>query len=134
LISRLRPYEINSVRIESTDLPMDAPIDTLPLDAVPYLRSGLRLAFPVRRSRGAVFDILLENGEPLPAGAVVTVVGRSEEFPVGLRGEVYVTGLEANNQLTAAWGQHRCELNVSFPETDDPLPNLGTMTCRGVER
>jgi outer membrane usher protein len=134
LISRLRPYEINSVRIESTDLPMDATIETLQLDAIPYLRSGLRLAFPVRRSQGAVFNILLENGEPLPAGAVVTVAGRSEEFPVGLRGEVYVTGLEASNQLTAAWGQQRCALNVPFPASDDPLPDLGVFTCSGVEQ
>lgn len=134
LVSRLRPYEINSVRIESTDLPMDATIDKLQLDAIPYLRSGLRLAFPVRRSRGAVFNIVLENGEPLPAGAVVSVAGRSEEFPVGLRGEVYVTGLEASNQLAVTWGQQRCALNVSFPESDDPLPHLGTFECSGVER
>lgn len=134
LISRLRPYEINSVRIESADLPMDATIGTLQLEAIPYLRSGVRLAFPVRRSRGAVFNIVLDDGEPLPAGAIVTVVGRSEEFPVGLRGEVYVTGLDASNQLVAAWGQQRCGLNVSFPESDDPLPHLGTLRCRGIER
>ncbi|HEY5755629.1 MAG TPA: fimbria/pilus outer membrane usher protein [Steroidobacter sp.] len=134
LISRLRPYEINSVRIESTDLPMDATIEALQLDAIPYLRSGLRLAFPVRRSRGAIFDIVLASGEPLPAGAVVTVVGRSEEFPVGLRGEVYVTGLEASNQLRATWGQQSCRLEVSFPESDDPLPHLGTFECKGIAR
>ncbi len=50
LISRLRPYENNSVRIESADLPLDATIGALQLDATPYLRSGLRLAFPVKRS------------------------------------------------------------------------------------
>jgi outer membrane usher protein len=111
---------------------MDATIGTLQLDAIPYLRSGLRLAFPVKRSQGAVFSIVLEDGEPLPAGAIVTVVGRSEEFPVGLRGEVYVTGLESSNQLVATWGQRRCSLNVSFPPSDDPLPHLGTFRCDGV--
>jgi len=131
LISRLRPYEINSVRIEPADLPMDATIGTLQLEAIPYLRSGLRLAFPVKRSRGAVFDLVLENGEPVPSGAIVTVAGRSEEFPVGLRGEVYVTGLETANQLEVAWGQRRCQLEVSFPPSDDPLPHLGRFTCGG---
>lgn len=134
LISRLRPYEVNSVRIESADLPMDATIGTLQLDAIPYLRSGLRLAFPVQRSRGAVFNIVLENGEPMPAGAVVTIAGSSEEFPVGLGGEVYVTGLDASNQLVALWGQQRCNLQVSFPESDDPLPHLGAFACRWSER
>lgn len=132
LISRLRPYEINSVRIEPGDLPMDASIGTLQLQAIPYLRSGLRLAFPVQRSRGAIFDIVLDNGDPMPAGAIVTVTGGSEEFPVGLRGEVYVTGLDTNNQLVATWGQRRCEFQVAFPKSDDPLPHLGTYTCSGT--
>lgn len=134
LISRLRPYEVNSVRIESADLPMDAAIGSLQLDAIPYLRSGLRLAFPVKRSRGAVFSIVLDSGEPLPPGAVVTMVDQNEEFPVGLRGEVYVTGLDANNRLRATWGRQSCLLNISFPESDDPLPDLGTFKCSGVER
>ncbi len=134
LISRLRPYEVNSVRIEPANLPMDATIGTLQLDAIPYLRSGLRLAFPVKRSRGAVFNIVLDDGEPLPAGAIVTVDGQAMEFPVGLRGEVYVTGLDATNQLRASWKQHSCDLNISFPETDDPLPDLGTFQCSGVSR
>jgi len=134
LISRLRPYEVNLVRIEPNDLPMDATIGTLQLEAIPYLRSGLRLAFPVKRSRGALFAIVLDDGEPLPAGAVVTIVGQSDEFPVGLRGEVYVTGLDASNRLVASWGQQRCSLAVSFPESDDPLPNLGTFKCSGIKR
>lgn len=134
LISRLRPYEINSVRIESADLPMDATIGALQLDATPYLRSGLLLAFPVKRSRGAIFSIVLDSGEPLPAGAIVTIAGQPEEFPVGLRGEVYVTGLDATNDLRVAWGEQTCAVNVSFPESSDPLPDLGTVTCSGVTR
>lgn len=134
LISRLRPYEINSVRIESADLPLDATIGALQLDATPYLRSGLLLAFPVKRSRGAIFRIVLDSGEPLPAGAIVTIAGQTEEFPVGLRGEVYVTGLDANNDAQAAWGEQTCAVNVSFPESSDPLPDLGTFTCSGVTR
>lgn len=134
LISRLRPYEINSVRIESADLPLDATIGALQLDATPYLRSGLLLAFPVKRSRGAIFSIVLENGEPLPAGAIVTIVGQADEFPVGLRGEVYVTGLDANNDVQAAWGGQSCGIKVSFPDSSDPLPDLGAFTCSGVTR
>jgi len=134
LISRLRPYEVNSVRIESADLPMDATIGALQLDAIPYLRSGLKLTFPVRRSRGALFSIVLDDGEPMPAGALVTIVGRSEEFPVGLDGEVYVTGLDASNELVATWGRQSCGLHVSFPESNDPLPHLGSIGCNRIER
>lgn len=134
LISRLRPYEVNSVRIEQADLPMDARIGALQLDAIPYLRSGLLLSFPVKRSRGATLTLLLDSGEPLPAGAVVKLAGEAEEFPVGLRGETYVTGLEAANQLHATWRGQTCVVDVAFPKSDDPLPDLGVFKCGGVKQ
>jgi outer membrane usher protein len=134
LISRLRPYEVNSVRIDAGDLPMDATIGALHLEAIPYLRSGLRLDFPVRRSGGGLLSIVLDDGEPIPAGAVVTVEGQGEEFPVGLRGEVYVTGLETTSRLRASWNQRACTFDVSFPDSEDPLPDLGTVRCSGVQR
>jgi len=134
LIPRLLPYQTNLVRIEQADLPMDAQVDSLQVDAVPYFRSGMRLAFPVKLSRGALLTLVLENGEPMPAGAVVTLEGSPEEFPVGLRGEVYVTGLGASNRLRASWRGQACEVVVAFTPTEDPLPHLGTHPCKGVAR
>jgi len=134
LVSRLRPYEVNSVRIEQADLPLDAQIGALQLDAIPYLRSGVVVSFPVKRSRGAVFNLMLDDGAAVPAGAVVKIVGQPEEFPVGLRGEVYVVGLESTNRLEVSWRGQRCGVDVPFPESSDPLPDLGTFKCGGVVR
>ena len=137
LLTGLRSYQKNSVRIEQSDIPLDAQIDTLQLEAVPYFRSGLVLKFPVKRSRGALLSVVLENGEPLPAGAQVQIIGdnilETELFPAGMRGEVYLTGLEAENQLSVIWKEQSCEFALFFPETTDPLPHLGTYTCVGVE-
>ena len=137
LLTGLRSYQKNLVRIEQSDIPLDAQIDTLQLDAVPYFRSGLVLKFPVKRSRGALLTVVLKNGEPLPAGAQVQIIGdnilENELFPTGMRGEVYLTGLEADNQLRAIWKEQSCEFAMPFPETTDPLPHLGTYICVGVE-
>ena len=137
LLPRLRPYQKNTVRIEQADLPFDAKIDAVQLDAVPYLRSGLLLKFPVKRSRGALLTIVLENGEPLPAGAQVQIIGddveENEVFPTGLRGEVYLTGLAVSNRLRVTWREQSCEFMLPFPESTDPLPDLGTYICTGVE-
>lgn len=133
LVARLRPYQKNSVRIEQADLPLDAQIDAVQLDAVPYFRSGLLLRFPVKRSRGALLTVVLENGEPVPAGAAAQIVGENEEFPVGLRGEVYLTGLAASTRLRVAWRGQSCEFTLPFPETTEPLPHLGAYTCTGVK-
>ena len=137
LLTGLRSYQKNSVRIEQSDIPLDAQIDTLQLEAVPYFRSGLLLKFPVKRSRGALLSVVLENGEPLPAGAQVEIIDENilenELFPTGMGGEVYLTGLEAENQLRVIWKEQSCEFTLAFPETTDPLPHLGTYICIGVE-
>ena len=137
LLPSLRAYEKNSVRIEQADLPFDVQIDAVQLDAVPYSRSGLIMKFPVKRLRAALLTVVLENGEPLPAGAQVQIIddnlGENEIFPTGMRGEVYLTGLELSNRLRVTWQKQSCEFALPFPETTDQLPHLGNYICNGVE-
>ena len=137
LVTGLQPYQKNSVRLEQSDLPFEAQIDAVQLDAVPYFRSGLMLKFPVKRSRGALLTVVHENGEPVSAGALAQIIGDSdlenENFPIGLRGELYLTGLETNNRLQITLKKQSCEFALPFPETTDPLPHLGAYICVGVE-
>jgi outer membrane usher protein len=132
LIPRLRPYEANPVSIEQADLPLDAEIPTLEQMAVPYRRSGLELDFAVKRSRGALVVLQLENGAPVPSGAVARLVGGEDAFPVGLRGESYVTGLSEHSRLTVGWPGGACEIAVHFEPSADPLPRLGPYVCKGA--
>ena len=136
LVPGLHSYQKNLVRIEEDDLPFDAQIDAVQMDAVPYFRSGLLLKFPVKSSRGALLTVVLEDGEPLPVGAQVQIVGdkivENELFPSGYRGKVYLTGLAASNRLRVTLQGQSCEFMVLFPETTESLPHLGTYTCIGV--
>ena len=137
LLPRLRPYEKNTVRIEQSDLPLDAQIDAVQLDAVPSFRSGLLLKFPVKRSRGALLTVVLENGKPLPAGAQAQIIGDNVEqnkiFPAGMGGELYLIGLAASNRVRVTLLEQSCEFMLPFPESTDPLPYLGIYTCTRVE-
>jgi outer membrane usher protein len=130
----LRAYDVNRVSIEEHDLPLDAQVDRLKIEAVPYYRSGLLLDFPVRRSHGATLRIRLDDGAPVPSGAIVQVVGRDEDFPVALNGEAYKTGLEQHNRLRTTWKGRSCEFDADFPPSVEPLPDLGTFACHGVAR
>jgi outer membrane usher protein len=133
VLPRLRAYDRNPITVEQTDLPFDARITALALQAVPYFRSGVFLDFPVRRVRAATFRVVLEDGTDLPSGALARIAGKDEAFPVALRGEAYVEGLEARNRVTITWRGQSCELDVSYPPNADPLPDLGTFLCKGVK-
>jgi outer membrane usher protein len=132
LLPRLRAYEKNEISMEQADLPLDAKVGSLSMDAVPYFRSGTVVRFPITRAHDALLSITLDDGTPLPAGALVRIAGQDEDFPVGHDGVVYLTGLAANNRLRATWREQSCELTVPFPAKSEPLPDLGTYVCTGV--
>ena len=132
VLPRLRAYDRNQVSIDHNDLPFDATLDRLRLDAVPYLRSGVLLEFPVHRVRAATLHVLLEDGTPLPSGALARFEGKDKQFPVALRGEAYLEGFEQTNRIVFTWRGQSCTLEVPYPRTSDLLPELGTFVCKGV--
>ena len=133
LIPGLRAYDNNIISIDQHDLPLDAEISTLKLNAVPSYRSGLVLKFPIKHSRGATLTIHLENGKPLPVGASVQEVGKNEIYTTGYDGEVYVVGLEPRTTLIASWGGQKCQFEMSFAVSANPLPDLGIFICKGIK-
>ena len=132
LLPRIRPYERSAVTIDSTDLPLDAKVDALALDAVPFFRSGVVLQFPVSRARGATLRIQLANRVALPSGARVQIAQQSEDFPVAADGEVYLSGLSEQNVLYVRWRGQACRIPVTYLASNDPVPYLGIFLCEGV--
>ena len=134
VLPRLRAYDRNPVSVELDDLPADAKLDGNKLVAVPYARSGLLLDFPVMRERGVLLQIVLDDGEPLPPSSVVVVEGRTEEFPVAYRGEVYLTDLGAKNRLRATYRGQSCDFELDVPPSTEAVQKLGPVACSGVRR
>jgi outer membrane usher protein len=128
LIPRLRAYEENPVRIDVSDLPLDAQINFIEQPAVPYFRSGVVLDFEVTRSRGAMFRLQREGGEPVPAGSIISTAN-GEQFPVGYDGAAFVTGIDHGADMAARWNGTVCRFQLTLPDNDDPLPDLGAVTC-----
>lgn len=129
VLPRMRAYEPNPISVKQQDLPLDAELNKLTINAVPYYRSGVFVNFPVRHAHGATFRLKQQDGSDVPAGAVVTIAGRDYTFPVAYGGQVYVTGLTKHNDLTVRWDSKSCGIKIDYPATRDPLPNLGSFTC-----
>jgi len=132
LVTRLRAYQNNIITIQPENLPLDAEVTTLRLSLSLSRRSAALVSFPVKPARGALLRIVLDDGAPLPAGALVSVEGGAEEFPVARRGEAYVKGLASRNVVQARWKGQRCDIEVTMPKSAGPLPVLGPLICHGV--
>jgi outer membrane usher protein len=128
LLDSLRPYESNAVRIDPTELPLDATLATPAMSITPAYRSGPVIRFPVARSSAATLRLTMPDGTPVPAGA--RVVTPYEQVPVALDGLVYLTVAAGRQSARAEWLGSRCLFEFERPVLDDPQPDLGVMTCR----
>lgn len=130
LLTRLMPYQRNSIRLDPTELPINAEIDNIEQVVVPSARSGVKVVFPVRSGRGALLHILLENGKTAPAGALIELAGDNKEFFVARRGEAFITGLQPRNSLRMKWDKRTCIFDVILPPGDlDDIARLGPLVC-----
>ena len=130
LLDRLRAYETNKVSINPLELPMDAALETASMSVTPAYRSGPLVSFPVRRSQAATLRLRLPGGQAVPAGAGVTVAGRT--YPVALDGLVYIENAGEARSATADWQGNHCTFAIDRPQTSDPAPDLGDVTCRAA--
>ncbi|MGM0517704.1 MAG: fimbria/pilus outer membrane usher protein [Pseudomonadota bacterium] len=129
-IPDMRAFERNQVRIAGGDLPLDARIGTLDSIAVPGYRQGALVEFDAEPARGALITLVQENGEPIPAGATVRIVGKDQRFPVARRGQTWVTGLPPVSTIEARWDGHRCTAGIQLPDNPGPVPQIGPVTCK----
>jgi len=131
-LPRLHAYRPNHIRVEPADLAIDTEIDSLRMQPVPAWRSGVVIEFPIRSVAAATLTLLHEDGSVVPAGAVATIAGQSEEFPIGREGQAYLTGLQEMNAVTVSWQNQQCVVNVPYVREKGTLPDLGSFTCQWV--
>jgi outer membrane usher protein len=130
LVPRLLPYQANRIRLDPSELPISAELDTIEKIVVPAARSGVSIRFPVRTGRGALVRIVMAGGEPAPAGARIELAGDDKEFFVARRGEAFVTGLQAKNSLRMRWRDSSCGLSFELPPGGiDEIARVGPLVC-----
>lgn len=129
IVPDLRDFDSNSLRLETSDLPMNAQVETDQVSIRPGRRTGVTLDFGVRRTVDAVVIIKLADGSPLPAGTIVKIEGGPAEISAP-GGAVYLAGLGSTNIVTAALAGGVCGFSFSLPPHAGIQPRLGPFTCR----
>lgn len=130
ILPELQPYQANNVRIDTKNLPLDISVAVTEVDTAPYFRSGVLLSLPAKRTVGAVVAFTQANGRPVPAGATLQLLGDNTEFPVGKKGEAYITGLKVGeNVATINWAEMMCTISFTLPADAGFQPSIGPFQC-----
>ncbi len=131
LLPGLRPYEGNRVRLEVDDLPLDAEITTAEVEAVPFDRSGMTIAFPLARMDQATAILLDGDGAPLPVGLRLRSADGAVTGWVARDGFTQIKGAGASAVAIAAEeGGEAVTCPIPPAPPGELLPDLGTVTCR----
>lgn len=133
LVTGLQPYNVNNLRLNPSDLPLSAEIDSLEQTVVPRLRGAVKLSFAVRSGRAALVTVRLPDGQAAPIGAEIELVGDTQRFMVGRGGLAFVTGLQNSQQLRLHWKGSSCQMLLALaPGDPNDIARPAPLTCNGV--
>jgi outer membrane usher protein len=130
MLPALRPYEANRVRLEIEDLPLDARIGSAEAVAVPYERSGVAVAFDVRRERQATARLIDGADRPLPVGLRLGSADGSVSAWIAKDGFSAIVGGDMAAEVTGTAAERRWSCMLPPVPTDTTLPDLGEIVCR----
>ena len=130
VVPTLVPYNRNIIRLDDDGVPVNMGMDFTDKTIVPMSRSGVFLKFAATPATGALFQLITENGEPLPLDTEVTINDNRTVYTVALRGEVFITEVSFPAHLHARWGNQQCEAVVNAGPENKPLPRIGPVPCK----
>lgn len=132
LITPLRAYLPNLIAVDPLSAPMGVGFGNTTQRITPMWRSGNVVEFDMRRGRSALVRLKLADGTPVPPAARVSNLDTGERLPVGLDGQVFMSGLpDAGARVRVEWNHSACDVAVT-PEGNDPVLDLGPYTCGGT--
>lgn len=131
VITDLRPFEENRLRLEATDLPLSSQVADTGLSIVPGRRSAVTARFKVESMRQIFARLVLENGDPVPAGSSVHTVHGEASALVGYGGRVSLATQDTGTLgVRADWSGGACRAALETGGAEIGVLDLGRVTCR----
>ncbi|MCG9076098.1 fimbria/pilus outer membrane usher protein [Laribacter hongkongensis] len=129
LVQGLHAYQDNRISIAIDDLPLDATVETFERNVVPAWRSGGITNFRLMPQSGFSFRLVDDNGQFVPAGALIQTSDQQPLGQAGLDGKVFIAPATPVTRIIASWDSGSCY--AMLPGTiGAALPDLGTLSCK----
>ncbi|UYK82111.1 fimbria/pilus outer membrane usher protein [Xanthomonas sacchari] len=127
LVTPLLAWQHNRLSIDPMRLAPELRPEQVDQIVVPRDRTGVVVAFPIRRSDGVLVQLHDAADAPLPVGS--RVHGPGVDTVVGYDGQAYVEGLApGRNDLEVDMQGSRCRFRIERP-TQAPPTRLGPLRC-----
>lgn len=127
----LSPYKRNRITLEPDSLNDDVDITDSVQQVVPTAGAVVLSAYTTHIG-SRILLTLSRNGTLLPFGTLVAVNGIAQNSGiVGDKGEVYLSGVNNGDTVTAQWGSdrdQRCTAQITLSETENPSTGIQQMT------
>ena len=137
VVPRVIPYQQNIFRVDLKRLPLNIETDDDKVVLVPAYRSAAIGQIKLFRAVSALMVVTDHNGDPIPLGTEVNLLGSSERYVVGRGGRLYLSRLQKKNEIVIVLESGECRLTLEIPERHfSPLVDgnrrlqLGNQICK----
>ncbi len=118
LASNLMPYRKNDVSLITETLPANVELEQTVKTVVPTRGAIVRANYLASVGVRMLMSLTQQNGQSVPFGAIASIEGAEHSsFIVGESGQVYLTGLDPQVNLTVKWGNqsaNTCRVHYSI--------------------
>lgn len=130
LVSALRSWQRNLLSIDTLELPADVRVARVEAEVTPRQSAGVRVDFPIQPVRAALLVLQDADGQALPVGSRVHLVGGAPgEAFVGYDGQAYLDTLQSHNVLQVDTPRGRCQVAFELAEHTTGVPRIGPLRC-----
>ncbi|WP_114966624.1 fimbria/pilus outer membrane usher protein [Alkalilacustris brevis] len=131
LVPGLRSYQRNVVAIDPAALPLDADVPQTREVVRPAQRSGVTLDFGIDPSPAtALVELVDLAGDPLEVGLTAIHSGSAESFLVGYDGQVYLRGLQPQNELVVHFpDMSTCRAAFAYTREPGAISSIEGVVC-----
>lgn len=131
VLTRLRPFERNTISFDPRDVSLNRTFDTTETIVVPGLRTGHQVKFANSETRGVIAYIVDTDGVPISGDGRIANVRSGEVYPIGQDGRVYIADAGAVTRLKFVRNRVICEAEIRLAPTgsDAPYEDAGRVEC-----
>ena len=134
IITNLRPYNGNNLKIQDEDIPLNYKIDANEKVIAPTFRGGAVVPFPVRLIQGLIGTLSVETSGktviPSYGQLNVTVDNQIINSPIGKEGDFYLDSVPPGKYAANVdYEGGICNFELTIPQSQEQIVNLGNLKC-----